>query len=588
MCGISGIISSNPAVVRKQTVIDMAASLAHRGPDGEGLWMNESGIAAFSHRRLCVIDTSREAGQPMHYQNRYTIVYNGEIYNYLELKADLEKRGYAFYTASDTEVILAAYAAYKDECLQHFDGMFAFAIWDELNHELFCARDRFGEKPFFFFYDSAANALFFGSELKALHAAGITKTYNHALLLRYLVLGHTSDPRNPAATFDGRIQKLPPAHTLKFSPRTMGYVMNRYWQLPAETEKYARKDAIETFRSLLFTSVSRRLRSDMPVGTSLSGGLDSSSIAAVLSALGRHDLKTFTAVFPGFEKDESVPAREVAASLGFENYSVRPSVAGLIDDFENLLLCQEEPFTSSSVYAQYKVFQLAAEHGVTVLLDGQGADETLGGYDKYRSWRYRSVFPYFTARFLERRERSAVSSNQFVDNEFIDAYKDDIIPYKPVVKTLNNLLYHDTFCMGLEELLRYADRNSMAHGREVRLPFLSHELVSFVFSLPSNLKISNGYTKYILRHTFQNSLPSSVVWNRTKTGFEPPQRQWMKHRQVKEYMHAALTTLVKEKILKARVLEMSGAAHGAYEKKAWGWRWLVAGSLMRLNKKGSE
>lgn len=586
MCGIAGIISPNPAVVRKQTVIDMASTLAHRGPDGEGLWMNQSGNVAFSHRRLCVIDTSPAAGQPMHYQNRYTIVYNGEIYNYLELKTDLEKRGYAFHTASDTEVILAAYSAYKHECLQHFDGMFAFAIWDQLEQELFCARDRFGEKPFFFFYDPETNALFFGSELKALHAAGIAKTSNHALLLNYLVLGYTSDPRNPTATFDGRIQKLPAAHTLKFSPQANGYVMSRYWQLSRETKEYSEKDAVETFRSLMFTSVSRRLRSDMAVGTSLSGGLDSSSIAAVLSALGRHDLKTFTAVFPDFEKDESAQAKEVAAALGFENYTVQPSVVGLIDDFENLLRCQEEPFTSSSVYAQYKVFQLAAGHGVTVLLDGQGADETLGGYDKYRNWRIRSLFPYFTARFLERRESSRINGHQFVDKQFRDAYKNDIRPYKPVVKTLNDLLYHDTFCMGLEELLRYADRNSMAHGREVRLPYLSHELASFVFNLASRFKIGNGYTKYILRHSFQNSLPSSIVWNRRKTGFEPPQREWMKHRQVKEYMRAALKTLVAEKILTASVLDMSNPAHGAYEKNARGWRWLVAGSLMMLNKKG--
>ncbi|HEX6180280.1 MAG TPA: asparagine synthetase B, partial [Chitinophagaceae bacterium] len=216
MCGIAGIISPSPGAVSMQQLKKMTDAIAHRGPDGEDFWINSSNTAGLGHRRLAIIDLSPEAAQPMHYHDRYTIVYNGEIYNYIELKEGLQKKGYTFQTRSDTEVILAAYACWKDDCLQYLEGMFAFAIWDEQEKTLFAARDRFGEKPFYFITDKD-NAFWFASEMKALYAVGFARERNEQLLLLFLTNGFTDTPANPSLTFDKKIYQLPAASFLYFS-----------------------------------------------------------------------------------------------------------------------------------------------------------------------------------------------------------------------------------------------------------------------------------------------------------------------------------------------------------------------------------
>ena len=580
MCGIAGIISQNNTKINDDVLIKMGNCIAHRGPDGHATWINNDRTAGFSHRRLSIIDTSAAAAQPMHYAGRYSIIYNGEIYNYIEIREQLISKGYQFKTVSDTEVILAAYAHYKEKCVEHFDGMFAFAIWDENEKTLFCARDRFGEKPFYYAED---NGFYFGSEIKALRVAGIPGEVDNGMVLLFLSSGNTIDSSDKFRTFFRGIKKLPASHWLKYDLHNSAISIERYWEVSKEIRPVSLNRALEELNGLLKLSVKRRLRSDVPLGTCLSGGLDSSSIAATLSMLSVRHLKTFTASFPGFEKDETARAKKTAERFEMENFTVTPTAEGLVSDFERLAHFHDEPIASGSVYAQFKVFELAKSEKVTVLLDGQGADEILGGYDHYRRWRMRSMFPEFTTRLLERKARREMLDPS-LNRDFADAASKELNIIKPVVRQLNDLLYFDTVCLGLEQLLRYADRNSMAHGREVRLPFLSHDLVSFIFSLPASMKIREGYTKWLLRKLMSDRLPQDTVWQKRKTGFEPPQKKWMEQKAMQELIKEAKKKLVIDGILDKVVLDQRPSTNAAYDSKARDWRW-VATSVF-IHKKG--
>ncbi|MFN9112192.1 MAG: asparagine synthase (glutamine-hydrolyzing), partial [Bacteroidota bacterium] len=356
-------------------------ALKPRGPDGEGHWRNAEGTVAFGHRRLAVIDLSDAAAQPFIYSSRYTLVFNGEIYNYQELKASLKEKGYSFKTSSDTEVLAAAYDCWKSECLQKLDGMFTFAIWDEVNQELFLARDRFGEKPLY--YSFKDGIFLFASECKALWAAGVPRSWNHLMLLGYLANGHTQNALDASITFYKNIEQIPPAHYGVFKLKEQHFSVNMYWDLDKQmTVKMKEEEATEQFLHLFKQSITRRLRSDVAVGTSLSGGLDSSSIAAMIHEVVKdHSLSfskhSFTAIFPGYEKNEKSFAEGVSTQFGLHQHTVEPTMEGLLNDWDKLCYHQEQPFGSASVYAQFKVMELAAKEGVTVLIDGQGADETL-------------------------------------------------------------------------------------------------------------------------------------------------------------------------------------------------------------------
>lgn len=574
MCGIAGIISLNTAKTNTGTLRKMAASLSHRGPDGQAVWRNYDGIAGLGHARLSVIDRSAAASQPMHFKHHYSIVYNGEIYNYVELRNELEKKGYSFNNASDTAVILAAYAEYKETCVSYFDGMFAFALWDEEERKLFCARDRFGEKPFYY---AESDGFYFGSETKAIEAAGIKGEIDNGMLLQFLVTGNTTDPSGSSRTFYRNIKKLPSAHSLSYDPVTGSTTIRRYWKADVSKTNYASEaEVIGRIDDLLTVSVTRRLRSDVPLGESLSGGLDSSGIVAMIARNGVQHLKTFTAKFPGFEKDESRKAAAVAQKFGFSNYHVELNAESLADDFTKVAYYHDTPVASAGVYAQYKVFELAAQHNVIVLLDGQGADEIFGGYDHYRHWKLRAMFPLIISRMLVGKEQRQFQSYSYIDNDFLRDAMKSVHVVKPVVDDLNDWLYFDTFSLGLEQLLMYADRNSMAHGREVRLPYLFHELVSYLFTLPSSFKIHAGYTKWVLRKLMQNKLPAEIVSMKRKIGFEPPQKQWMESRRMHEYIQEEKKRLVKEKILSKIVLDQRRSSHDAYSRNANEWRWFAS------------
>lgn len=620
MCGIAGIISPHSSFVQQHTLQKAADALAHRGPAGEGFWKNEDGTVGFAHRRLCILDLSTNADQPFHYLH-YTLIFNGEIYNYLELKEELRNRGYPFTTTTDTEVIPAAYDCWGEECLHHFDGMFAFALYDEKQKTLFIARDRFGEKPFYYHPVYAERGRFqqviFASEIKALFAAGVAKNLNGTAILNYLALGYVQNPIKKTATFYNNILSLPPGNCLSIIPAAGKIKMRKWYQPKMSTLSISEIDAVDQFTSLFFSSVEKRLRSDVAVGSSLSGGLDSSSIIAVI-----HQLKdkgtqwqdvAFTAGFNRFERDETAYSKEVTSAFGVQQYIIEPTADDWAKHWQGLMYFQDEPVQSSSVLTQHLVYQSAKENGITVLLDGQGADEVLGGYKKYMHWFLQQLWN--TNRSLFGKEKKLLKQNQFLEQwnwknyvaalypdkaakslqqrafrevkqqpdlnqEFVLRYANEATLYKPEVRQLEDILHYHTFTFGLEELLRYADRNSMAHSREVRLPFLQHELVEFIFSLPSDLKIKDGFTKWILRKSMNDVLPKNIVWRMGKVGYEPPQQQWMQNKNIKEIIMESRKKLVSEKVLNEKVLTRKTEAKGAHEKGNFDFRYMSAAAIL--------
>ena len=623
MCGITGIVSQNTSLISSQRLKLMADKISHRGPDGEGYWISPEGTVGFGHRRLSIIDLSDAGHQPMHFSpslsieeanSHYTIIHNGEIYNYIELKKELMNKGYKFSSQTDTEVIAAAYDCYKEDCLQYFDGMFSFAIWDEKEKELFAARDRFGEKPFFFYYDE--KQFVFASEMKALWASGIERIPNLKLLFNYLTIGYVDNPAIPEETFFENISKLPAASYLKYSLTDNQCSIFNYWDIDVEkrNEKISDAEAIEKFKNIFYQSVKRRLRSDVPVGTSLSGGLDSSSVVAAIINSQNSDLKgsswqgtAFSAIFPGYEKDEYVYSKMVADKFRLNHFTIEPSANTLPAEFEKLFYHQEEPFGSASIYAQFKLYELAKRENVKVLLDGQGADEILAGYHKYFKWywqelfrkrkltashelraakelgvtekfgwknRIAALFPEFASIFLEKHYLLNALKHEDLTKEFVQLQSKEAYYAAPEMSGLNGTLYFNTRMHGLEELLRYADRNSMAHGLEIRLPFLNHELVEFVFSLPSHFKIRQGWTKWLLRKSMENEMPAEIVWRKDKIGYEPPQKEWMQDAGMQVAINHAKEILVKENILKKEVLVKKNQPHDANAAESYDWRYL--------------
>lgn len=610
MCGIAGIVSKTTdlTLVRKA-----AAVLQHRGPEGEGFFTNEAGTVALGHRRLRILDLSAAAAQPMTFANRYTVVYNGELYNYLELREELVKKGCSFQSHSDTEVLLAAYATYGKECLQKFDGAFAFAIWDEKEQILFLARDRFGEKPFFFFQDD--DRFVFASEMKALWQMGIAKAVNRSLLYNFLTIGYTTNPADPYETFYNGIHKLPAAHCATYSLQTNEVTTEQYWQpYVAVNHNITEADAVYQFGQFFHDSIRKRLRSDVAIGTSLSGGLDSSSVAAFCAGetASQYTHNCFTASFAGFEKDETHFALMVAKQFGLHHFSTTIRDEEVVSLMQKVTAQQEEPFSSASVLVQYKVFELAKQHGVTVLLDGQGADETLAGYHKYYRWWWQELYrqkrlrkseeqkaaqalgikegfgwknkiaallPEFSASILQSQKAKKAFQHPDLNREFAFENKRSFYYATPTSFDLNGALYYNTFVNGLEELLRFADRNSMAHSVEVRLPFLQHQLVEFLFTLPPHFKIHGGWTKWLLRKAVDDKLPKEIVWRKEKVGYEPPQKQWMQNKAVQEAIAEARKKLVQEGLLARAVLQKPIVAKEAHAEESYDWRYWSAAAL---------
>lgn len=547
----------------------MREALHHRGPDDGGTWNSASDGASapaspssspaahalLGSRRLAILDLSPAGHQPMvDPESRLVIAYNGEIYNYAELTDELASHGAKFRSRGDTEVLLKAYATWGRDCLAHLNGMFAFAIWDPHKREVFCARDRFGEKPFYYYRGD--DFLAFASEIKSLVAGRIFNPEPDPNAIYGYLANREMD--STAETLFKNVHSLPAAHALEYSAATGSLKIWKYWDIdPAkETHLPTDEDYALRFLELLTDSVRIRLRSDVPLGSSLSGGLDSSTVVGLIARLGAaQGQATFSARFADPRFDEGRYIEKVVAHAHAAAHEVYPDPTRVPDEIETLTWHQDHPFYSSSIYAQWCVMRLAREADVTVLLDGQGADETLAGYHEFFSAAYcqqlkdlkilqaassvrRYTADHGTAALslifrslLPAPIRSAatrLARPRAIPREFASRYSRPPARLRTDFRhSLQHSLYNSLTQTVLPQLLRYADRNSMAFSREVRLPFLDHRVVEFLFAIPAEQKIAGSTTKIVLRNAIRGVVPEEIRTRKDKLGFAPPEVSWL-------------------------------------------------------------
>lgn len=553
MCGISGIISQRPDSELRRKIESMNALVRHRGPDDEGFFVSDN--LALGHRRLAIIDLSARGHQPMCYRDRYWITYNGEVYNYPEIREQLAVLGCRFETATDTEVILAAYATWGEDCLRRFNGMWAFAIYDAKEGTVFMARDRFGVKPFH--YAETAVAFAFGSEIKQLLPLQPVVRANRRMLVEAMLTyldGHTEE------TYFRGVKSLLPGHTLTYRLATHSYTVKRWYQLRCNPDvgRLSYAEAAERFAVTFSDAVKIRLRSDVIVGTCLSGGLDSSATSAVAAAMYTKAAgRRFAAVHArSIDKatDESQHARSVAQHLDLELHEVEPTTEDFANTTDEVVYTQEEPFGSPSMFMGWHVFKEARLRGCKVMLNGQGGDEVLLGYERYFAAFLRAVNPLRFVRelFLQSRHSSVrptelllyllyftnadlrirrLKSRSLLLPQIKDAHDFEYIRRSArSFRKLDELQLFEIGTLQLPHLLRYEDRNSMRHSVETRLPFLDYRLVELGVSIAPDYKIRDGWTKYVLRKGVEPMLPRDIVWRRDKLGFQAPDRIWLKAR----------------------------------------------------------
>lgn len=549
MCGISGIINKNKNAIEEDEIKRINDLIVHRGPDDEGFYLEKN--FAFGHRRLSILDLSSSGHQPMNYIDKYVITYNGEVYNYLEIKEELVEHGYEFHSHTDTEVILASYDKWGEECVSKFNGMWAFAIYDKEKEIIFCSRDRFGIKPFY--YTEVDDKFVFGSEIKQLLEFYDDIFANKKNLMDYLIIGfedHTNE------TFFENIYKLEQSHNLIYDLKINNFKIKRYYDITNKKYDISEADSIAKYKDALLNSIQLRLRSDVKVGTCLSGGLDSSSIAAI--AGNKYFKKTnekFIAIHAkSIEKktDESKFAKEVAEFCNLNLQIIEPASDEFIKCIDEVIYAQEEPFGGPSVFMQYFVMKKAKEIGCTVLLDGQGGDETLLGYERYYPAYLMSLgFFDMLKGFINSSKNSKLSIKQLIQyliyftnakirvkrlknkNSFIKKEYFNQIDFKLIEKNSNNymnifkLQYSEIYKTQLPHLLRYEDKNSMRHSIETRLPFIDYKVLETALSINNKYKIKDGWTKYIFRKAIENILPKNIVWRKNKFGFEAPTQSWL-------------------------------------------------------------
>ncbi|MEZ4907353.1 MAG: asparagine synthase (glutamine-hydrolyzing) [Saprospiraceae bacterium] len=551
MCGISAIINKNNTNVKSEDIKFITDLVFHRGPDGEGYYFGSN--FAFGHRRLSIIDLSKNANQPMKYNDDYVITFNGAIYNYKEIKSELISAGYDFNSNSDTEVILASYAHWGYDCVDHFNGMWSFAIFDKEKNILFCSRDRFGIKPFYYLNDD--HNFIIGSEIRQLLPHLQSRESNHQIIIDYLVTGileHTNE------TFFRNILKLPASHNLIYDLNTHKFKIERYYDIKTNCDD--KNESFEKVKSdlqgKLFDSVALRLRSDVKIGACLSGGIDSSLITTFSSQLYNENDKLISihAKTTEAEHDESLFARQVAKELDIKLIISEPSKNEFIENIEKIVEIQEEPFGSPGIFMQYFIFNEAKKSGIKVMLDGQGGDEVFLGYEKYFPAYFReinrkkgflsmikeiylanrnnekmgikSLFTFILGtrypkiRKLAYRKRVSFLK-QYNDNfDFLNKFSNSYTS----IPELQKLELNQTM---LPELLRYEDKNSMYNSIESRLPFLDYNIVEFSLNQNSDFKIHSGWTKYILRSLLADNISENIAWRKKKNNFNAPTETWL-------------------------------------------------------------
>jgi asparagine synthase (glutamine-hydrolysing) len=606
MCGICGEISFDHQEVSESLIRNMMQTMKHRGPDDEGIYI-EQGIG-LGFVRLSIIDLSPMGHQPMiGGEGNYVVVFNGEIYNYIELRSELKSIGYSFGTNSDTEVLLNAFIEWGEDCLHRFNGMWAFAIYDKVKKKIFCARDRYGVKPFYYFLDE--NRFIFASEIPPiLKILSFKPQADYQSVYDYLVYNRTDQTE---ATFFQGIKKLQHGYSITLTLDKEGDIKSNGGAKPKQWYNLSLnlKDPFlspEEFHGLLYSSIKLRLRSDVPVGVCLSGGLDSSSIVSVLlKDFKLEGLNTFSAVYSkGKTGDESEFINEFKSSHLKMDF-ITPSCDTLVKDLSEFVRAHAEPIPTTAPYAQFKVMQLAGKK-VVVTLDGQGADEILAGYHYFFGIYFKHLFiklkwlklikeqyyyllihrslygfktmvyfllpswlknnlrvkekGYLTKTFVRNQSKASVISNRLYSSKSLQEALIDHFEYK------------------LEHLLKWEDRNSMWFSIEARVPFLDFRLVERSLAMPPQKMIMNGMTKTILREAMKEYLPEKICSRVDKIGFDTPQADWFKEQYFKEY----ITELINSKTFRSRGIINYQKAVEIFNKHLEGkkdfskeiWKWI--------------
>jgi asparagine synthase (glutamine-hydrolysing) len=549
MCGIAGIIDRNKDLVSELQIKLMTDIVAHRGPDGAGSYLYNN--LGFGHRRLSIIDLSNAGHQPMSLGDDYVITFNGEIYNYIEIREELKKLGHQFNTHTDTEVLLAAYKQWDTSCVTRFNGMWSFAIHDVKKQIVFCSRDRFGVKPFY--YCIIDNKFMFASEIKQFSPFRNKWNANKTILMDYLIF-NLIDHKDQS--FFDDITKLPGSHNLIYDLKTDKFEIKRYYSITINKTitSLNEADTIKIFQGEMNRSVDWRLRSDVKVGCCLSGGLDSSYISTLASNKYRYGDEKFSAITAqsiDISLDESPFAEKVVDANDLNWLVTTPTSADFRFFLDDVIYNQEEPFISPSMFMQFFVLKKAKENGITVLLDGQGADEVLMGYPKYLGAYFKSLpaNKLLTNVFRSRRQYGvsfiSVLKFHFYFTSFSVRYKKNMMNFGGIkqeyldwvdpetirtlaesYKDINELQLLEIFNTTLPSLLRYEDKNSMANSIESRLPYLDWNFVELALSINNQFKIKDGWSKYVLRKSMNGHLPDAVTWRKKKIGFEAPTTLW--------------------------------------------------------------
>lgn len=549
MCGISGIIRKDNKPVNSADIQSINDIISHRGPDSEGFYHQSN--FSFGHRRLSIIGLGEEGYQPMLYNNKYSITFNGEIYNYIEIRKELESFEYTFKTTTDTEVILAAYDKWGEECVSKFNGMWAFALHDSIKNTIFCSRDRFGIKPFY--YTENKDQFIFGSEIKQLLHFFDKPKVNKSTLLDYIIIGFEEHKNE---TFFEGILKLAPGHNLIYNLDNHKLSIKKYYHINLNPSNSNEEEAINQYKEKLTNAIKLRMRSDVKVGTCLSGGLDSSSVAAIASSIYATDsddkFNAIHAKSSEIESDESHFAKAVANHCNLQLNNIEPTIEEFRNNIDEIIYTQEEPFGSPSIFMQYFVMKKAKEINCKVMLDGQGGDETLLGYEKYYPayllglggakmikeffnssknsklskidlFKYIFYFTKYSIRIKRLRQKNAYLKSSILDSFNSATLKNLSNSYLDV----NKLQLFEIEKTQLPHLLRYEDKNSMRNSIETRLPFIDYQVLEQALSTKNELKIKDGWTKYILRKTIDKLLPKEIVWRKNKLGFNAPENKWM-------------------------------------------------------------
>ena len=510
MCGIAGIVGRNPE--NKLVLARMLDKQKHRGPDAQGIWSEDE--VCLGHNRLSILDLSEAANQPMISNcGRFVIIFNGEVYNYLELKQNLD---YSLRTKSDTEVVLAMYIKYKENMINYLNGMFAFAIWDLQEKELFAARDRFGVKPFYF--SMLENQFLFASEIKTLLEAGVNNAPNEEVWADYFVHGTYGYPEE---TFFKEVHQLAPGHILKFRDGDQGPQIRKYYDFASEVAKqevYTNEQKLqEDYLALLLDSIQLRFRSDVPVGFNVSGGLDSSILLAMISKIKEGETQNIEAFsfYTGDDRYDELPwVKDLISKTKSPLNPVLLShseVPGLI---EKIASFQDEPYGGFPTLAYSKIFEAARQKGFLVLLDGQGMDEAWAGYDYYRS----------DSKALVQGIKSSLTRPQVISPELTSLAREVSYP-EPFDNALQNKQFRDLYYTKIPRALRFNDRVSMMHSTELREPFLDYRLVEMAFAQNVEMKIQNDQGKWLPRQLVKKELENIAL--APKRPLQTPQREWI-------------------------------------------------------------